>query len=67
MKISHKLKLNNQMQTKIVMNKENVEWQLQWLSTHWSPVSLYNIKNLVNIEPNNGLLPDGTKPLPVPI
>ena len=37
-----------------------------WL-THWLLVMLYVTQNLVDIGSGNGLLPDGTKPLPEPM
>ena len=35
--------------------------------THWGPVTPYEVEILANTGSGNGLLPDGTKPLPAPM
>ena len=39
----------------------------QFVLTHWGPVTPYGANIWVNIGSGNGLLLDGTKPLPEPM
>ena len=53
---------------KSTMNLYKQKWTEKYaMLTHSGLVAPYGIIELVNIGAGNGLLPDGTKPLPEPI